>query len=247
MIIVASQFDDPPLWIIAAVLGLTGWAWGARVLRAQTMSLRNRDFIQAAMDRYLPLLLQAPAGAQAEAPSVQVDVTPAEPVPADGFRRVPADFSPRVTVSLADFMSLKQAVAMTAGGVMGSMCLAGLLILLHRRLTNARVSAVTRAGDKVLLLWLLVTLLLGLSTIFESAGHMDGHMMVLLMTWAQHVVTLRGDAASFVADAPLLFKAHLFMGMSLFVIFPFTRLVHVWSGFASVGYLGRAWQLVRSR
>ncbi|CAG9187173.1 respiratory nitrate reductase subunit gamma [Cupriavidus pinatubonensis] len=143
--------------------------------------------------------------------------------------------------------SLKQAVAMTAGGVMGTMCLAGLLILLHRRLTNARVSAVTRTGDKVLLLWLLVTLLLGLSTIFESARHMDGHMMVLLMTWAQHIVTLRGDAASFVAEAPLLFKVHLLMGMSLFVIFPFTRLVHVWSGFASVGYLGRAWQLVRSR
>lgn len=48
MIIIASQFDDPPLALIAAVLGLTGWAWGARVLRAQTMSLRNRDFVQAA-------------------------------------------------------------------------------------------------------------------------------------------------------------------------------------------------------
>ncbi|MBC7859047.1 MAG: respiratory nitrate reductase subunit gamma, partial [Burkholderiaceae bacterium] len=47
--------------------------------------------------------------------------------------------------------------------------------------------------------------------------------------------------------APFLFKAHLFMGLSLFVIFPFTRLVHVWSGMASVGYLTRAWQLVRSR
>jgi nitrate reductase gamma subunit len=120
---------------------------------------------------------------------------------------------------------------------MGTMCLAGLLILLHRRLTNARVSAVTRFGDKVLLLWLLVTLLLGLSTIFESASHMDGHMMVQLMTWAQHIVTLRADAASYVAEAPLLFKAHLFMGISLFAIFPFTRLVHVWSGFASVTYL----------
>ena len=42
---------------------------------------------------------------------------------------------------------LKQAIAMSAGGVMGTMCLAGLLILLHRRLTNARVSAVTRFGD----------------------------------------------------------------------------------------------------
>ncbi|WP_285117462.1 ABC transporter permease [Leifsonia sp. fls2-241-R2A-40a] len=55
MIIVASQFDDPPLALIAAVLGLTGWAWGARVLRAQTMSLRNRDFIQAARANGEPL------------------------------------------------------------------------------------------------------------------------------------------------------------------------------------------------
>ncbi|WP_213779562.1 respiratory nitrate reductase subunit gamma [Caballeronia sp. dw_276] len=141
----------------------------------------------------------------------------------------------------------KQAVAMIAGGIMGWLCLSGLLILIHRRLTSARVSAVTRTGDKVLLLWILVTLMLGLTTIGMSSGHMDGHMMVQLMTWAQHVVTFRGDAASFVAQTPWLFRAHLFMGMTLFVIFPFTRLVHVWSGFASVTYLGRAWQLVRPR
>jgi nitrate reductase gamma subunit len=94
---------------------------------------------------------------------------------------------------------------------------------------------------------LLATLLLGLTTIGESASHMDGAMMVRLMNWAQHIVTFRGDAASYVADAPLVFRLHLFMGMTLFVIFPFTRLVHVWSGFASVTYLSRAWQLVRSR
>jgi len=143
--------------------------------------------------------------------------------------------------------SVKQVVAMVAGGVMGTMCLAGLAILLHRRFSNARISAVTRTGDKVLLLWILITLLLGLSTIGESASHMDGAMMVRLMTWAQHTLTFRGDGASFVANAPLIFRVHLFMGMTLFVIFPFTRMVHVWSGFASVGYLGRAWQLVRSR
>ncbi|WP_250436894.1 respiratory nitrate reductase subunit gamma [Caballeronia sp. ATUFL_F2_KS9A] len=143
--------------------------------------------------------------------------------------------------------SVKQVFAMIAGGVMGTLCLAGLLILLHRRLTSARLSAVTKVGDRVLLLWILITLLLGLSTIGVSAGHMDGSMMVRLMTWAQHIFTFRADAAHYVADAPLLFRIHLFMGMSLFVIFPFTRLVHVWSGFASLGYLGRAWQLVRSR
>lgn len=143
--------------------------------------------------------------------------------------------------------SIKQAFAMAAGGVMGTMCLAGLCILLHRRFTDPRLRAVTTTGDKVLLLWILVTLLLGLATIVVSASHMDGHMMVLLMQWAQHIFTLRGDAASFIVEAPLLFKLHLFMGMTLFVIFPFTRLVHVWSGFASVTYLGRAWQLVRPR
>ncbi|MBB5214880.1 respiratory nitrate reductase subunit gamma [Parapusillimonas granuli] len=143
--------------------------------------------------------------------------------------------------------SLKQLVAMVAGGIMGAICLLGLLLLLHRRLTDPRIAAVTRKGDKLLLAWLLITLLLGLSTIWESAGHSDGELMVALMHWAQHVVTFRGDAAQFVADAPWLFKAHLFMGMTLFVIFPFTRLVHVWSGFASVTYLGRAWQLVRPR
>lgn len=141
----------------------------------------------------------------------------------------------------------KQLFAMAAGGVMGGLCLIGVLLLLARRLGNERLRAATSLKDKVVLLWILGTLLLGLSSIFVSSGHMDGHMMVLLMSWAQHIVTFRGDAAGFIVDAPLVFKLHLFMGMSLFVIFPFTRLVHVWSGFGAVGYLGRAFQLVRPR
>jgi nitrate reductase gamma subunit len=141
----------------------------------------------------------------------------------------------------------KQLVAMVAGGLMGGLCLVGIVILLVRRIQNERLRHATTFKDKVVLLWILATLLLGLSSIYVSASHMDGHTMVTLMNWAQHIVTLRGDAASFIIGAPLLFKLHLFMGMSLFVIFPFTRLVHVWSGFGAVTYLGRAYQLVRSR
>jgi len=141
----------------------------------------------------------------------------------------------------------KQLVAMVAGGVMGSLCLVGLLMLIARRLSNDRVRARSTFKDKLVLCWLLATLLLGLSSIFASASHLDGHMMVQLMTWAQHVVTLRGDAAGFIEEAPLVFKLHLFMGMSLFAIFPFTRLVHVWSGFGAITYLSRAYQLVRAR
>jgi len=143
--------------------------------------------------------------------------------------------------------SAKQLVAMSAGGLMGGICLLGLLMLLARRLGNERIRARSTFKDKLVLCWLLATLLLGLTTIFASAAHLDGHMMVLLMSWAQHLLTFRGDAAGLIADAPLIFKLHLFMGMSLFAIFPFTRLVHVWSGFGVLGYLGRAYQLVRAR
>jgi peptide/nickel transport system permease protein len=34
--------------VIGLVIAITGWAWGARVLRAQTLSLRNRDYVDSA-------------------------------------------------------------------------------------------------------------------------------------------------------------------------------------------------------
>lgn len=142
----------------------------------------------------------------------------------------------------------KQLLAMTAGGIFGTMALVGLLILIKRRFTIDRININSTWRDKLLLVWILVTLLLGLSTICVSAGHMDGHEMTLLMRWAQHIVTFRGvEAAGFITDAHILFKLHMFMGMTFFLIFPFTRMVHVWSGFASVFYVFRPWQLVRRR
>ena len=142
----------------------------------------------------------------------------------------------------------KQLLAMTAGGIFGTMALVGLLILIKRRFTIDRININSTWRDKLLLVWILVTLLLGLSTICVSAGHMDGHEMTLLMQWAQHIVTFRGvEAAGFITDAHILFKLRMFMGMTFFLIFPFTRMVHVWSGFASVFYVFRPWQLVRRR
>ena len=141
----------------------------------------------------------------------------------------------------------KQITAMTAGGIFGSAALAGLIILIRRRFKIERISVNSTWRDKLVLVWLLMTLLLGLSTIFVSMGHLDGEEMVKLMQWAQHIVTFRGGAASYLEDVNFLFKMHIFMGMTFFFIFPFTRMVHVWSGFASVFYIGRAWQLVRRR
>lgn len=152
-----------------------------------------------------------------------------------------------VWLALGISHSTKQVAAMVAGGIMGVICLIGLLMLMYRRYSNDRLAANTTWRDKLVLWWILATLLLGLSTIFVSSQHLDGEEMVALMTWAQHIVTFRGDAASYVLNVSWVFKLHLFMGMSLFVIFPFTRLVHAWSGFGTVTYLNRAWQLVRPR
>lgn len=143
--------------------------------------------------------------------------------------------------------SVKQMAAIVAGGVFGLVTLAGLIILIRRRFQSDRLAANSTWRDKLVLIWILITLLLGLSTIFVSLGHTDGHEMVQLMKWAQHIVTFRGEAASYIADANILFKLHVLMGMTFFLIFPFTRMVHVWSGFASAAYLGRAWQVVRRR
>lgn len=141
----------------------------------------------------------------------------------------------------------KQMLAIVAGGIFGVICLVGLAMLIHRRLTVARVRATTKPMDLVVLGLILVQLVLGLVSLSVSWSHRDGGEMVKLMTWAQHIVTFRGDAASFVTDVSPIFKLHLLLGMTIFLVFPFSRLVHIWSGFGSLAYLARPYQIVRGR
>ena len=141
----------------------------------------------------------------------------------------------------------KQMLAMIAGGIAGIACLAGLVLLIHRRLVETRIRATSRPMDLVVLYLLLAQLLLGLFSIVISARHLDGSEMIRLMMWAQHIVTFQGDAAAYIADVALVFKLHLVLGMTIFLVFPFSRLVHVWSGFATLAYVTRAYQVVRHR
>jgi len=140
----------------------------------------------------------------------------------------------------------KQLMAMIAGGVFGTMCFIGMVILIHRRLTNPRVRATTKFSDIFILLLLFVQLCLGLLTLPASAQHLDGSSMIQLANWAQHIVTFRSGAADFIIHEPLIFKLHIFLGLTMFLVFPFTRLVHVWS--APGKYLFRkGYQIVRKR
>src|SRR5512137_1905867 len=141
----------------------------------------------------------------------------------------------------------KQLLAIVAGGIFGLMTLAGLVLLISRRFGESRLRATTRTMDWVVLWLLLIQLGLGLLTLPISWEHRSGAEMIKFMTWAQHGVTFQGDAAGFVADASPVFKLHLVLGMTIFLVFPFSRLVHIWSGFGAVAYLTRAYQVVRPR
>ncbi len=140
----------------------------------------------------------------------------------------------------------KQLLAMTAGGIFGITCLIGMILLIRRRMLDARIKATSQASDLPILLILFVQLVLGLLTIPFSAQHMDGSSMLALASWAQHLVTFQGDAASFVVGEAFIFKIHLVLGLTIFLVFPFTRLVHIWS--APIQYLTRSgYQIVRKR
>jgi len=140
----------------------------------------------------------------------------------------------------------KQILAMVSGGFFGILCLVGLLMLIKRRLNDPRVRATGNTSDIALLILLLAQLVLGLLTILVSTQHLDGSVMVLLGTWAQSIVTLQADqAAAAIANVNIIYKLHVFLGLTLVLIVPFTRLVHVIS--APIWYLMRPYQIVRKK
>ena len=140
----------------------------------------------------------------------------------------------------------KQMLAIVAGSIAGVVCLVGLTILLHRRLYDPRIRVTSTFSDVAILVILWVQLVLGLLTVPFSLAHSDGSVMLRLSEWAQRIVTLRGDAAELVAGLAWPYQIHLVLGLTIFLLFPFSRLVHIWS--APVRYLWRpGYQIVRSR
>ena len=140
-----------------------------------------------------------------------------------------------------------QLVAIVAGSIFGVIALLGGLILWFRRMFNKRVSKASRKSDKFILSWLLITLMIGLSTIPVSIGHSnhgDASVMIALSDWVKSIVTFNPQP-ELLANVDTVFKVHMFFGLTVFLVFPFTRLIHVWS--APVTYINRAYQVVRSK
>lgn len=140
----------------------------------------------------------------------------------------------------------KQLLAIVAGGIAGVMALIGASLLIHRRLFDPRIRRTSSFTDVAILLLLYAQLFLGVFTIPVSLQHLDGTEMVKFMTWAQGIFTFQPGAADAIADAHPVFKLHLFLGLTILLVFPFTRLVHMLS--APVRYIWRpGYQIVRQR
>jgi nitrate reductase gamma subunit len=153
-------------------------------------------------------------------------------------------------IELFDWMGVshpfKQITAISLGGVAGIMALLGATILLHRRLSDPRIRGTSSYSDIAVLVLLWLQLVLGLGSIIASLQHLDGAEMVRFMAWAQAIFTLDFAAASYVKDAHWIYQLHIFLGLTIFLIFPFTRLVHMLS--APVRYLWRpGYQVVRHK
>ncbi len=138
-------------------------------------------------------------------------------------------------------------MAMLAGGVAGLIAIVGMSILIHRRLGDPRIRNNSRKWDiaVVLLLWL--QLALGLLTVPFSAMHMSGSMFEVLVTYVKGIVTFQGGVAALLLGTPIIYRVHIFVGFTIFLISPFTRMIHIWSGVGSLAYLFRPYQLVRTR
>jgi nitrate reductase gamma subunit len=141
--------------------------------------------------------------------------------------------------------STKQQLAIGVGGLAGVVCFVGLTMLLHRRLFDDRIRRTSTRIDVFILALLWVQLALGLITLPYSLAHSDGQVMLRLSAWAQGVLTFQTGTADLVRGLEFPYLAHLVLGMTLFLLTPFTRLVHIFS--APVWYVFRAWQIVRVR
>jgi nitrate reductase gamma subunit len=139
----------------------------------------------------------------------------------------------------------KQLLAIIAGGIAGVIGFIGLTILVFRRMCVARIRATSTKSDIAVLLILWIQISLGMITIPFSLAHHDATIMLNLSSWAQHVLTFRSGASDYIVGTDWPFQVHLILGMTIFLLFPFTRLVHVIS--APIKYIWRPYQVVRSR
>jgi len=135
-------------------------------------------------------------------------------------------------------------LAVSIGAIAGFCTVVGLAILIYRRRTVGPVFSATTRMDKVMYLFLAAVILLGLANtvIANIFGHYDYREGVSI--WFRGLFRFQTHP-ELMAEAPLTFQLHGLIAITLFALWPFTRLVHVFS--ALLAYLTRPYIVYRSR
>ncbi|WP_028923740.1 respiratory nitrate reductase subunit gamma [Pseudonocardia acaciae] len=135
--------------------------------------------------------------------------------------------------------------ALVLGAIAGAATLVGVGILIYRRRTTGPVFTATTRNDKLMYVVLVAAIVAGLATTLLGATGGDEHNYRLTVSpWFRSLFVLQPDVAAMSAAGPA-FQLHTLIGMLLFAIWPFTRLVHAFT--APLGYLFRPYIVYRSR
>lgn len=141
---------------------------------------------------------------------------------------------------------LNQMIEIVAGGACAVLCLVGIGLMIYRRTANPRIRKTSRHSDWLVLVLLAVVLVLGATCVMNAMLYdQSGEGLFDFVNWAIALITFQPDAYTHLIDAATPQKIHIFFGLCVFLIVPFTRLIHIWSGYASPVYLLRARQQMR--
>ncbi|MFU1798114.1 respiratory nitrate reductase subunit gamma [Paenibacillus azoreducens] len=133
--------------------------------------------------------------------------------------------------------------AVYIGGFFGFLTLGGMILLTSRRFTIKNVRQLSSASDMIVNVLLLFIVIMGMySTLVTNVAQPDFNYRETISVWFRNLFLLRPDA-SLMLNVPLSFKIHILAGFGIFALWPFTRLVHVWS--VPLNYVGRRYILYR--
>ncbi|HUX54294.1 MAG TPA: respiratory nitrate reductase subunit gamma [Williamwhitmania sp.] len=152
-------------------------------------------------------------------------------------------FTPERLYHLIMTTDTKRALALTLGSIFGTAAVVGITILLIRRLKDGRLRINGKPQDILLLVLLLFEMLLGMSSIFTTATSSVENYAALGI-WAQKIVTFQPDAGAVIAGHSIIYKLHIVTGLLIFMIFPYTKLMHMFV--VPIAYFFRSsYQMVR--
>lgn len=133
--------------------------------------------------------------------------------------------------------------AIYIGGFFGFVTLAGMIILTSRRFTKSTVRKLSSTSDLIVNVILLFIVFMGMyATLVTNAVQPDFDYRTSISVWFRNLFILQPDA-SYMLNVPMSFKIHVVTGFLIFALWPFTRLVHVWS--VPLNYVGRSYILYR--